>query len=370
MKRFNRTITIAMMAVMILMPVSTFAASFSPTWKETVPTNNKRKDNCRPITNSGYLDTQGVAFDIYSTKDGYAFNKGTDGKKDFQLVHFTMKGNKITKKGYVKYKTANVGHANDGTIFRWGGKKYLLFAVSGGKELASKTYDGKTCKLGVIWLDEYNKGVAKVRAVKIKTNDDISMPRDIPKANFSGITYTGMRAVEGANRPVFVIKDGMNLYAAYFTINDAREITLTIFDRAKVEKPKIKYKGKKYDSSTQGITFHNGYVYIPFSGETAKAINQNMIIGRITYNKLFAGSQYDTKVLQTYNKRIDKYKAVVKVKKGKKVYKTKALAKYIPEAIFFKTLNGNKPMYMAVNRASTASKAKDVDAVVVSKQKF
>ena len=84
-----------------------------------------------------YLDTQGVAFDIYTKKDGYAFNRGTTSstKNKFQLVHFTMNGTMITKKKYVKYAFKNVGHANDATIFRAKGNKYLLFAVSGGSGL-------------------------------------------------------------------------------------------------------------------------------------------------------------------------------------------------------------------------------------------
>ena len=364
-KRINRIIVASLAAILMIMPISTFAASFSPSLSEVAPTNNGRKDNVRPFTNKGYLDTQGVAFDIYSKKDGYAFNKGTESstKNYFQLVHFTTKGTKITKKKYVKYSVKNVGHANDATIFRAKGNKYLLFAVSGGKEKSSKTSDGKTCKLGVIWLDEYNKGTAKVRACNIKKKDDVRMVRSIEEAQFSGITYTGMRKVDGEKRPVFVIKDGANFYAAYFTVNDSREITLTIYDRGRINKPNIT---GSIPASTQGVTYHNNYLYIPYSGEGNETTYRNMMIGRIKYKTLFDGTKGSTaKNLSVYRNKFTKAKVAV----GKKKVKMN-LEKYIPEAIFFKTLNGKGLMYMAVNRGTTDSRIKDIDIVVKSKQKY
>lgn len=363
-KRIRSIVILSLIGVMILTPLNTFAASFTPTLSECVPTNNGRKDNARPITNKDYLDTQGVAFDIYSKKDGYAFNKGTTSstKNYFQLVHFTMNGTKITKKKYVKYASKNVGHANDATIFRAKGKKYLLFAVSGGTETASKTSDGKTCKVGVIWLDEYSKGKAKVRACNIKKKSNVVMRSSIAKSRFSGITYTGMRKVDGKERPVFVLMDGVNFYAAYFTVNDSRAITLTIFDRARIKKPYIR---GKYEAATQGVTYHNKYMYIPYSGEKQKSTYKNMMIGRITYSKLFKGTYATEKTLQVNRKTYSK----AKVASGSKKV-SKNLAKYIPEAIFFKNLNGTGLLYMAVNRGTTDSKASDVDIVVKSKQKY
>lgn len=361
-KKLAYILLITMIGITVLAPMTTFAAAppFKPTLTETTPTNNARKDNCRPFTNKGFLDTQGIAFDIYTKADGYAFNKGTDGNSGFQLVHFKIDGNKITKKESVKYAEKNVGHANDATMFRSKENKYILVAVSGGKEFTSTTTDGKKTKIAVIWLDEYNKKKATVRGCTLKTTVDLY--RSIDDMKISGITYTGMRKVSGKERPVFVLKDQLQMYAAYFTINDKREITLTIFDSARFKKPTIT---GNYEAAAQGITYHNKFIYFPFSGEKQKATYNSMMVGRITYDKLFKGAWGPELPLQVYRKTTTSGKVDVS---GKIVSKT--FAKNIPEAIFFKNLNGTGRMYTSFNRALVDGKAKDVDVVLATKETY
>lgn len=325
--------------------ISTQAAKFAPTLKQA--------SGNRSISVDGYLNVQGVGFDTYTKKDGYSFVEGTDGNSNFKLVHFTMNANGAIKyANSLKYAKKNLGHANDATVYKQAGKKYLFVAISGGTEFASKASNGKKTKIAVINLADYNKGNAKVYQCNIKVKSGVRMIRTVAKSAFSGISYTGTRKVDGKKRPVFVLKDGLQIYAAYATLS-GKTFTLTIFDRARVDKPTIKYNGKKYESTFQGITYHNGYIYFPCSGETKKFLNNSFVIGRISYAKLFKGA---TK-LQTCSKRITKCQG-------------EALSCHIPESIFFRTLNSKDNMYLSINRATTASVASDIDAVLRSTQKY
>ena len=355
-KRFTVILFVMLIVEMFSSAVVVSAASFAP---ELVQVSGNR-----PITQSGYLNCQGVAFDIYTKQDGYSFARGTEGNESkFKIIHFKMNSSgKITQKGSVTYKAANLGHANDGTIFRFNNKKYMFVAISGGTEKYSTTFAGNKTKVGMIRMEEYDKGIARLRGVSVKCKDGVKMSNPIADCKFSGITYTGYREVDDVSRPVFVLKDGRTFYAAYFTINkETQAVTLTIFDSARVNKPTFTYNGTTYDSSTQGITYHNGYIYIPYSGEGNKAVNQNMMIARISYTELFKGSFSEIKNMQVFSKRVES--ATVNGKKVK-------LAKNFPEAIFFRTLNSSDNMYVSFNRGTYASKASDIDCVMRSKQKY
>mgnify|MGYP007102021529 CR=1 FL=1 len=223
----------------------------------------------RPITFTGYLNTQGVAFDTYTKTDGYNITKGSDGNKGFSIVHFTMdaKGN-ITQRDSLIYPEKNIVHGNDATIYKSGNTKYLFFAVSGGNETAAKTTTGKRTKIGVIKLDDFNKGVAKVYGVKVKAVKGVKLARTLSKAGLSGITYVGKKSVDNKKRDVFVLKDGVAFYQSYITVAKSGAITFTIYNSARINKPQITLQGKKYDAATQGVTYHNGYLYLTYSGES------------------------------------------------------------------------------------------------------
>ena len=356
--RLMRVAAVALAAIMVLAPVATFAASFSLSFREAVAVNNGRNDNCRPITNTDYLNCQGVAFDTYTKKDGYSFNKSSTGGSYYELVHFTVDGDRITKLGKVRYAGKNVGHANDATIAKLGGKKYMFVAISGGKELSSKASNGKSTKVAVILMDDYNKGKSKVRACKLKVNKGVDFRnRPVKKAAFSGITYVGTKKVGKKKRPVFVLKDGLQFYAAYATVSKKGDVTLTLFDRARINKPK--FSGSNVDPAAQGLTYHNKTLYIPYSGENGKTtdIKCTNLVGKITYSKLFKGSPgASAKNLTVYQNKTTSYDG------------GKALEKHIFEAIFFKTLEGKDNMFVSVNRGNKSSKASDIDYVLISNQ--
>lgn len=310
----------------------------------------------RPITVQGYLNTQGTAFDTYTKADGYSFAGGTDGGKNYLLIHFKMNAaGQITQQKSLAYQEKNVGHANDATVFKYKNKKYLFVAVSDAKNLPAKASNGKSTKVAVIDLGEFAKNKTKVYACNIKVNKGVRMVNTGSALGFSGISYAGKQKVDGkTKKDVFVLKDGRTFYAAYPTFAKG-QFTLNIFARGQVEKPDITYKGKKYEPAFQGLTYHNGYIYLPFSGEKNKNTYNNTLIGRIKYSTLFAKSTPSK--LQTWGKRYDKDE------------KGSALAKCIPEAIFFRTLEGKDKMCVSYNRATTGWPP-DNDMVLRSTQKF
>ena len=340
--------------------------AFTPKYASFSPSFSQFSEN-RSITVQDYLNTQGCAFDTYTRRDGYNFtfdsvNGGNDGA---MLVHFNVEDNGIVKVGEaVRYDVANIGHANDGTIYSPDGdKKYLFVAISGGKEKSSRDSSGRSIKLGYINLDEYDQGKAVVHGVDIDTNG-VKTSSALSDCAFSGITYTGKRNVSGASREVFVLKDGRTFYAAYLTISGSN-LKLTFFDSARIVKPTITYGGNTYDATTQGITYHNGYIYVPYSGEANKLINCNMLIGRITYADLFRDAYSDLRNLQIWSKRVDKATVPTPTET-----QTLTLAKHVPEALFFRTLEGSDNMYLSVNRGTTATSGSDVDAVLKSKETY
>ena len=325
------------------------AAGFKPTLKQV-------SEN-RSISEPGFLNVQGAAFDTYSQTDGYSFTQAA-GNGNFRLIHFTMDANgNIEQVKSVAYKKKNVGHANDATVFKKGNKKYLFVAVSGGIELSSKASNNKKAKVAMIDLAEYNKNKAKVYAVTVKAKSGVSMSTSVAKAPLSGISYAGKRKVAGKARQVFVLKSGGMLYAAYLTGKN-HKFKLTIFSSAHVNKPTISYGGKKYAATFQGLTYHNGYIYLPMSGEETKALNTSFVIARVKYSTLFKNTNNGTKPVKAFKNR------VTKLSDGT------TLAKHIPESIFFRKLDGKDNMYVSFNRGTTAATASDNDAVLRSTQKY
>lgn len=314
----------------------------------------------RALTEPGYLNAQGVGFDTWTKKDGYAFTFGTDGNTGCKLIHFTLDpttGNTKQVKS-VKYAVKNIGHANDATVYKKGSKKYLFVAISGGKELATKTTAGKKTKIAIIKLADFNKGKAKVYGCTVVAKKKVKLSKSIKKCAFSGITYTGVRKVSGKKVPVFVLKDGRTFYAAYLKISKKGAFKLTIYDSARVEKPTISYDGTTYPATTQGVTYHRNYLYLSYSGESNPAIHNSYLVSRISYSGLFKGKYKTIKKMQVFSDRVDALPDC-------------ELARHIPEAIFFRNLNGSADcMYMSFNRANTNEVACDIDCLMRTQQKY
>jgi len=341
----------------------------------------------RSLTMDGYLNTQVVVFDKTTKRDGYNFAMGANGNTGVEVIHFTMDENdNITQVGSVHYQspgenpgvnTYGVGHANDGCMYKHGDKKYMFVAISGGVEETFTDSDGnKGQKMGYIDMDEYaqaeainnptagEEGVApanpddfaKVHSVTIKVNKGVTLSSTLAKCKFSGISYTGMRTVNGTSRPVFAIKDGRTFYAAYATFDANGKPTLTIFDSARIVKPTFTINKVKVDAATQDMAYHNGFLYITYSCKKSGEQTRFMIT-RIKYVDLFKDAYGDLRQPQTVTKNITE-------RSGAK------LAKHIPESIFFKSMADKGNFYLSVNRGTTAAQASDIDAVLKSSVKY
>lgn len=341
--------------------------AFAPKYATFKPSLSQASGN-RSITVPDYLNTQGCAFDTYTQEDGYNFtiDSTPSGDESIELVHFQMDADSnIEQIGSLHYSKENLGHANDATIYQQDNRKLLFVAITGGKVKSAKDSYGNTIKLAFIDLAEYAaqeadvSGTTNVYGVAINTNG-VKMSDTLANSAFSGITYVGKKTISGTARQVFVLKDGRTFYAAYLTMPNGNP-KLTFFDSARINKPVIKFNDKTYDAATQGVTYHNGYLYLSYSGEPNKAVLCNMLLGRISYADLFRDAYGDLRNLQICSKRIAKYKDEAK---------EEALAKNIPEALFFRTLNGAEHLYLSVNRGTNAATGSDIDAVLRSNETY
>ena len=337
-------------------------AAFAPHFEQIGPN--------RPVSVPDYLNEQGCVFDTYTGRDGYNFamDSVNEGKDGVEVVHFTLDGDDIEQVGSVHFASAGekpgvttklIGHANDGTIYmNEAGKKYLFVAISGGIEKSSTDSSGKSIKLAYIDLDELNRAeetgaTVAIHGVTINTNG-VKMSSTLAESKFSGITYTGLK--DAAGRDIFVLKDGRTFYAAYLTFPNGQP-ALTFFDSARVTKPTFTLNGKTYDAATQGITYHNGFIYLIYSGEAQKALWCHFKVARITYKDLFSETYNDLRDLQVYEN-------VITSAGGE------TLIKHIPEALFFTTLEGPDNIYLSVNRGTAAAVASDRDAIIKSTAQF
>lgn len=373
--------------------------AFVPKYATFDPTLNQVSGN-RSVTVPDYLNTQGCAFDTYTQEDGYNFtiDSTPSGDESIELVHFKMDADSnIEQMGSLHYSKDNLGHANDATIYQQDNRKLLFVAITGGTVKSTKDSNGNTIKLAFIDLAEYaaqEAGANQIGGEDPAANDDpdvnenptaaegpdvneepaadvprttnvygvaintngVKMSNTLANSAFSGITYVGKKTISGTARQVFVLKDGRTFYAAYLTMPNGNP-KLTFFDSARINKPVIKYNGTTYAATTQGVTYHNGYLYLSYSGEPNKMVLCNMLLGRISYADLFRDAYGDLRNLQIRSKRIT-------TRDGE------ALAKHIPEALFFRTLNGAEHLYLSVNRGTTADTGSDIDAVLRSNETY
>ena len=356
--------------------------AFTPKYSAFTPSLSQFGDN-RAVTRSGFLNSQGCVFDTYTGTDGYNFAMSDgDGTGGVDVIHFTLVNDTISQVGseHILFNTAGnkpgdytreIGHANDGTIYqREDGKKYMFVAISGGKEKSSTDSAGKSIKLAYIDMGEYAAyedyvvngmtvgdeppALPKIYGVTIKTNG-VKMSSTLAESKFSGVALTDKTR---NGHPIVVLKDGRTFYATELTFSGNTPV-LTFFDSARIVKPTIKHTdGKTYDASTQGITYHNNYLYVTYSGETNASLNTWMLIGRITYAHMFSDTYSDLRNLQTFKKQI-----AGQASNG-------TITKNIPEALFFTNITGLGNLYISTNRGTNASSGSDCDAIYKSAAQY
>lgn len=350
--------------------------AFTPKYGALNPTLNQIGED-RSITMPGYLNTQGLVFDKYTGKDGYNFaGASKSGCSGVQVVHFELNGDTIDNVGVVHYDspgdkqqatTYGIGHANDGAMYKDNARKYMFVSISGGVEESFKDSDGRSGqKMGYIDMAEHSEaeatgGEGRVHGVTIKVNNGVTMSSTLARCKFSGVTYTGMRTVSGASRPVFVLKDGRTFYAAYATFDAGGRPTLTIFDSARIVKPYFNVGGKNIDAATQDITYHGGFIYINYCCKI-KGYMTWFKIARITYADLFRDTYGDLRIVQECTRNTTTAEST---KDGKI-----DLVKHITESIFFTSMDGKGNLHMSVNRGTNAGSGSDHDAVLRSKEVY
>ena len=332
--------------------------AFAPKYATFSPTLSQFGDN-RSITGpANYYNTQGCVFDTYTGRDGYNFILDSDGGDLAKVTHFTIDGEDIAQEGYVLYKTSQIGHANDGTMYQRGGdngRKYMFVAISGGSDVKSS----EGIQIGYIDMDEFaalsaagSSAQGVVHKVTIKANSGVKMSSAVDSCKFSGITYTGNRG----GSDVFVLKDGRTFYAAKLTFDGNDNPILTIFDSARIVKPTFSIDGATKDGITQGITYHNGFIYVTYSSESYSDKCRTKI-GRITYAHLFSDTYADLRTLQQVERKITQGNG-------------QTLAKNIPEALFFTTLEGADNLYISYNRGTNAASGSDCDCLYRSSEQY
>jgi len=268
-----------------------------------------------------YYGAQGTAFDTYTHKDGYAIAESrASGSKKLAIVHYrhTEDGIETVKK--VIYTAAQIGHANDATIFKKGKQKYM-FVARGGK--GNKT----AC---MIKLSDFNKGVAKVYKVSFSKLDTRS------GTDLRGITYVGKKKIligkKKVAKQVFVVEVGRRLNLVYLKQIKNNKASFVAVDSQRFNAPKI---GSR-ECTAQGVTYHNGHLYIPFGDEGKGGKMRTGKIGRVGFNDLFGETNSNKAVSLPY------------------VWSKTKAGEFVPEAVYFTTLEGKGQMYMNTNERNAS----------------
>ena len=300
----------------------------------------------------GYRSMQGIAFDTYTGADGYAFMESDKENTAFILSHFSMDSSGFcTQIQTLKYKAENLGHANDATIYQdENGVKWLIFAACGkyDEDINAVSSDGVQIKVGAIKLSEFSQGVAKVYACDTtELAATFGNANNDNKGNITGVAYTGMKYTDdGKKVPIMIAMNGKTMHEAILTMNNGQLALVPTGASGRIEKPTLP-SGTTAD--TQGIVYHNNYVYLTGEGKGAKAAE--MVVGRISLSKLFDGDERTYKAMEVY----------------KANNKTKSISKHGPEAAFFTSLNEKSNLYIGVNRVYDG---KDDDAIMRTPMRF
>ncbi|MBQ6623348.1 MAG: hypothetical protein IJH57_01885 [Mogibacterium sp.] len=297
-----------------------------------------------------YRAMQGIGFDTYTGKDGYVFMEA-DNAKTYKLSHFTMDENGFcTKQKSVTFNKTNVGHANDATVYQdANGVKWLIFAACGtfSEDNTTKATDGSKVTLGAIKLSDYNAGKTTVYSCDVSALVKKFQEFDSSnKGNITGVTYKGKDYVDGELRSIFIVMNAKAMYEAYVT-ESGNKLTFKptgVFGR--INKPTLPTGG---EADTQGIAYHNQYIYLTGEGKDSKAAE--MVVARISTEELFNdGNPRDYKDMEVF----------------KKDYKTNTVSKHGAEAAFFTSLNKKSNLYVGVN----IQKGEDADEIQRTSLRF
>lgn len=268
------------------------------------------------IDKSKFYSGQGVAFDIYTGKDGYYFALSSD-KKKVAVTRFQQGSSPLKTKSIkrVTYSAKQLGHCNGATLYKKGNAKYLFVARGG-------TGNKTAC---MIKLSDFNKGKAKVYKVTFKKLDARS------GTDLRGITYCGVRKVKvgkkKVKKPVFVVEVGRRMNMVYLSSLKSTSATFVKIDSQRFTAPKT---GKR-EGTAQGVTYHNGYLYMAYGDEGKGGKSRIGYVDRVKMSTLFKGNKPNV------------------AKKFTQHWKTTSSTEYVPEAIYFTSLNKKGRMYMTTN---------------------
>ena len=268
------------------------------------------------IDTGKFYSGQGVAFDTFTGKDGYYFALSSDKKKVavtwFQQGTSPLKTKSIKR---VTYSAKQLGHCNGATVYKKGSAKYLFVAKGGA---GNKT----AC---MIKLSDFNKGKAKVYKVTFKKLDARS------GTDLRGITYCGVRKVKAGKKkvkkPVFVVEVGRRMNMVYLSSLKSTSATFVKVDSQRFAAPKT---GKR-EGTAQGVTYHNGFLYMPYGDEGKGGNSRIGYVDRVKMSTLFKGNKPNV------------------AKKFSQHWKITSSTEYVPEAIYFTSLNKKGRMYMTTN---------------------
>lgn len=287
---------------------------------------------------TSYRGIQGIGFDTYSGEDGYVFMEGEGDYKDFYMLsHFKMEDSGFcTKVKAVKYAEANVGHANDATVYQDDdGRKWLLFAPCGayGDDNTTKASDGTPLSLGAILLNGNGDPTATVYSCDVSALQGSFSSDGTNKGNITGVTYKGKDLVtigdETRLMPIFIVMNAKAMYEAYATVSGNQFTFRPTGKSGRINKP---FLPSGIEADTQGIVYHNNYIYITGEGKGTKAAE--LAVARISLDELFGGTPTDYKDMEVFKKNM----------------KTDSVTKHGPEAAFFTSLNDKSHLYIGVNR--------------------
>lgn len=284
-----------------------------------------------------FYGAQGVAFDTYTGKDGYAIaiSKLPSKKNGLVVKHYKHTGASATAGAIsvvksVEYSEAQLGHANDATIYKKGSETYLLIAKGG---LGNTT----AC---MVKLSEYNKGKAKVYPVTLNKLDTGS------GADLRGIAYVGNKKVtvggKSVAKDVFIVIAGRRANLMYVKSIGASGMVLEKVDSQRFQAPKF---GSR-ECTASGIAYHNGNVFFSWGDE--KGNNRGGKVTYISYTNLFKGSNPNTAVPLT------------------EIWSKTANTDLTPEALYFTKLEGKAPLYMVYNTSISGGR----DYIDVTKQTY
>lgn len=276
-------------------------------------------------SNSKFYNTQGMAFDTFSEKDAYVATLNTNERR-VKISHMTYKKGKFKRKKSVIYSKRQLGHANDLAVYRTEKETYLFVAKGGDRN--SK----KACMIKVSDFKKKKKKVYKVSFNKLDRRGG---------SDLRGFTYVGNEN----GKEIFIVETGRTLNKVYLKSigNGAKFVYM---DSQRLKAPK---KGGR-EGTASGIVYHNGNIYCAYADEARGGKRRTAMVSKTNYKKFF----------KTKNRR----KAV----KFKSTYRKSFSNRFITEAVFFTTQEGDDNMYITCN-GRHRSKHKHMDYIYKSSQK-